>query len=234
MKEINNKEYANNLALILKREFDSKNDLLCKLDANLGDGDHGITIKRGMKTVFKNISATDDFDCLSDVYKSIGISMLKTMGGASGPIFSTFFIQTSIELLSIKDNKDITIKTVQDIYNKTLEALIDLSESSIGDKTMIDSVSMAYNHLCDEVKNNNCNSVGDAWVCAADGARKGAIDTIMMVAKKGRARFLADKSVGVIDAGSVSFYIIARAMADAWNLSGAQINNEILYEIDFI
>lgn len=229
-----NKEYANNLAFILNREFNDKMDILCKLDGYLGDGDHGITIKRGMQAAFSNIQNTADFDSLSDVYKTIGISMLKTMGGASGPIFSTFFIQTSIELLAIKDNKDITVLTVQEIYKKTLQSLIDLSESNVGDKTMIDAVSQAYNILSKNIQDNKCRCVSDAWKIAAEGAKEGALNTINMVAKKGRARYLSKQSIGVIDPGAVSFYIITCAMYNAWTLNTTQIKNNKEFDLDFL
>ncbi|MDC7236804.1 MAG: dihydroxyacetone kinase subunit DhaL [Sphaerochaetaceae bacterium] len=232
--KFNNKEYANNLALILSREFNDKMDLLCKLDGYLGDGDHGITIKRGMDAVLVNIENTPDFTSLSDVYKSIGISMLKTMGGASGPIFSTFFIQTSIELLEIKDNNEITAITVQEIYKKTLQALIDLSESNVGDKTMIDAVSQAYINLAKDIKNNNCQSVASAFKSAVDGAKAGALNTINMVAKKGRARYLSQQSIGIIDPGAVSFYIISCAMYKAWTLNSTQIKNSKVINMDFL
>ena len=75
--------------------FEEKSMSLCELDSNIGDGDHGITISRGFREANKEVENLDDDVSLYLVFKTIGYGMLSSMGGASGPIFSIFFIKTA-------------------------------------------------------------------------------------------------------------------------------------------
>ena len=188
----------------LQETFDQAAMVLCDMDRKAGDGDHGLTISRGFQYAYEQVSLLDEDEEPAEVFQTIGYSMLNIMGGASGPIFSTFFIQAAIVLKKrlILDGEALT-----EILEKTIAAIHDLANTRRGEKTMLDALYGAMDALCDVTKDTQL------FRKASEGAKKGAEATKQMMATKGRTKFLQERSIGFIDAGSWSVYLILDTIA---------------------
>ncbi len=199
------KEYIDKLDEVFKRECDA----LCELDSQAGDGDHGLTISRGFDAANKEVKALGDDVLPSEIFKTVGYAMLGSMGGASGPIFSSFFIQAAIGL---KNDKTLTAENFREILRVSAEQVSDLTETVAGEKTMLDALYGA-NIAVEQEKSSELEKV---LLAAVNGAQKGSDATKDMVATKGRARFLGEASRGFIDAGSVSIVWIMKCLYETF------------------
>lgn len=189
------------------KEFRSQADALCKMDAMAGDGDHGITISRGFTEAWNRVSKLPEDAKPAEIFKVMGYAMLGAMGGASGPIFSTFFIQSAITL---REETELSTYSFKRIISASVDAISDLADVRPGEKTMMDAL---YGALLAVNEAGDCD-LKTALDLAAEGAAAGAESTVDMVATKGRARFLGERSRGFMDAGSQSVVIIFRTMRD--------------------
>lgn len=188
----------------LQETFEQAAMELCDLDRKAGDGDHGLTISRGFRSAYEQVSLLDEDAAAAEVFKAIGYGMLNTMGGASGPIFSTFFIQAAIVL---NERKVLDGEALTDILEKTITAIHNLADTRRGEKTMLDALYGAVDAIQGEPR--------DAAIFrkASEGAKQGAEATRQMQATKGRAKFLQERSIGFMDAGSWSVYLILDTIA---------------------
>lgn len=194
------KQFAENLRTV----FQENALALCELDRLAGDGDHGLTISRGFSDAAAKTAMLPDTAMPAEVFKQIGYAMLASMGGASGPIFSTFFIQAAIVL---NGKTALTGELLKEIIESTIFAIHDLAGTERGDKTMVDAL---YGAL-DALDSSDC-PIEECLALAARGAQKGAEDTVEMTARKGRAKFTGDRSRGYMDAGSKSVSLIFDTM----------------------
>lgn len=195
------KQFAENL----KQVFEKNALPLCELDALAGDGDHGLTISHGFERAAQKVALLSDTAMPAEIFKEIGYAMLGSMGGASGPIFSIFFIQSAIVL---KDRPALTGDLLREIVDATIAAIYDIAGARKGDKTMVD----ALYGVQEALTQTSCLQLSDCLSLASQGAQKGANATMDMVAKKGRAKFLGERSRGFMDAGSKSVSLIFEIM----------------------
>jgi len=197
----------------LAKRFEKESLYLCNLDRQAGDGDHGITIARGFEEAWKCVAELPEETPASEICKEIGYGMLQSMGGASGPIFSTFFIQASI-VLREKEGWD------EESFVKTIDATItgihDLTGTKRGEKTMLDALYGSQDYL----KKNKPESMKEAVRSAYQGAKEGAEKTKEMQATKGRAKFLGERSKGFMDAGSCSVCFLFETIAEVFGGEG--------------
>ena len=193
----------------LSEVFEENKIYLCDLDRSAGDGDHGITISRGFTEAYNKVKELDENSSASEICKNIGYGMLNSMGGASGPIFSTFFIQTAI-VLNEKEGWD--IESFKETIRKTIEAIHDLAGTNKGEKTMLDAMYGALEYL----DSHEQTTVLEAMAQAYEGAKIGSEATKNMKATKGRAKFLQERSIGFIDAGSWSICLIFKTIFDTF------------------
>ncbi len=198
--------YFKRCGKILKDLFEENCQKLCQLDAQAGDGDHGTTILRGITAAYEDLEVLQPTVTISECFKSIGYAMLRHMGGASGPIFSTLFIQASIVT---KEKSDLVGQDLLSILEATENALFDLTSTQPGEKTMVDSIHGALTAL-----NDMEQAIGweEAVKVAERGSRQGRDATIEMIASKGRAKYLGERSKGIMDAGAMSCSLIFRAL----------------------
>ena len=179
---------------------------LTELDSTVGDGDHGITIARGFKSVIKKLDENRPQN-ISGLLKTTGFTLLSSMGGASGPIFGSFFT----EMARISINKE-TID-LDDLYKMFLAVLDNepnLGGARPGDKTMIDALHPAVESLKESLDKGL--TIKEALKEASLAADKGAISTKNMVSKKGKSRYLGERSLGYQDVGATSLSLIIKAM----------------------
>ncbi len=180
---------------------------LSELDGKIGDGDHGVNMSKGFAMAGQRIN---DKTSLSDGFQIIGEVLLMEIGGSMGPIYGTFFESLYQES---KDKEKITASDFHSMLKTAINSTIDICGASPGDKTLIDTMVPALNALETSLENRNGFSVALGDMIA--GAKEGMESTENMVAKMGRSARLGERSVGFIDAGAASCYIILESMADS-------------------
>lgn len=168
-------------------------DLLNKLDTAIGDGDHGSNLTRGAAAV-KEKAAETDYDNLSDVFKDVGMTLVSKVGGASGPLYGSAFINMA---KIAKETNDIG-----EILASGLEGIQKRGHAEAGEKTMVDE----WIPVIEAIKNNTLS------IDKIDEALNSTKD---MKATKGRASYLGDRSVGHIDPGAQSSAYLFEALLEA-------------------
>ena len=181
---------------------------LCRLDSYVGDGDHGITVSRGFFAVKTKLNEQEIIK-LNELLLLTGEVLTDTMGGAVGPIIGGIFTSMG----EVVDSAE-TINTVLmgAMLKSGLENAQMIGDAKVGDRTLIDALAPAVASLETDIEKGIILSV--ALENSARAAKIGAENTKNMVAKKGRAKFLQDKSLGYQDAGATTLYLILSAMAD--------------------
>lgn len=192
---------ANNikeLLLSLAGFYEEKKEELSSYDAVVGDGDHGTTLARGFSAGEKAVE-----DMKSDepgIYlKSFGRSMMGAMGGAVGPLFGSIFTELS---KACAGKKEMGLEEFSNGFGEGLLKVMELGGAVPGDKTMVDALEPAVLAL-KEARGKNL-SLSEGMKAAALAAEQGMKATILMPAKKGRSKYLREKSVGYQDAGATS------------------------------
>jgi dihydroxyacetone kinase phosphoprotein-dependent L subunit len=180
---------------------------LCELDSVVGDGDHGITISRGFLAVKKEIKESN-IARIDRIFLKTGEILSETMGGAIGPIFGGLF---SAMGEALEEENFIDSKMMAGMFKKALEEVMLIGNAKPGDRTLVDALLPAKEAA--EAKVGEGASLSQILNTAADAAKAGAEATKNMVAKKGRAKFLQEKSLGYQDAGATSLYLAIAAMA---------------------
>ena len=179
---------------------------LSELDALVGDGDHGVTIRKGYMTVKKAIEE-EEAATISDLFFNAGMALADTAGGAIGPILASMFIGFST---STKGEEDLGVKELAEMFAGGLAGVQNLGGAKPGDCTMVDSL---YPFV-ESLKAAETADVKEALEAAAEKALEGSDSTKMMQARLGRARNLRERSIGFIDAGSRSMYYFLKAFSD--------------------
>jgi len=172
---------------------------LTALDQAIGDGDHGLNMKRGFEAVR---AEADAFSAkpLPDALKAVGTKLVMTVGGASGPLFGTLFMALGKDLPAAPDRNGLAAA-----LGKAIEAVAARGKSQPGQKTMLDVLQPVYEALAQ-------GKTASEIVNAAD---KAAEATVPMKALRGRASFLGERSIGHMDAGARSTALLVRAVAEA-------------------
>ncbi|WP_027052678.1 dihydroxyacetone kinase subunit DhaL [Mesorhizobium erdmanii] len=172
---------------------------LTALDQAIGDGDHGLNMKRGFEAVR---AEADAFAAkpLPDALKAIGTKLVMTVGGASGPLFGTLFMALGKEISADPDRADLTAA-----FGRAIEAVAARGKSQIGQKTMLDVLQPVQEALAG----------GKTTAEIADIADAAAEATVPMRALRGRASFLGDRSIGHMDAGARSTALLVRTVGQA-------------------
>jgi dihydroxyacetone kinase-like protein len=199
-------EWIKNTADILKEN----RDYLIQLDAAIGDADHGANMDRGFKAVISKMPEMTDKD-IGTIFKTVGMTLVSTVGGAGGPLYGTFYLQAGMKSagkmeLNLED------------WTLALEAAVDgvvmRGKAELGDKTMVDALTPAVESLKKAI--NGSVPMSEALNDSAEAAREGMEATIPLVAKKGRASYLGERSAGHQDPGATSSYLILKEAADTW------------------
>lgn len=172
---------------------------LTALDQAIGDGDHGLNMKRGFEAVR---AEADAFAAkpLPDALKAIGTKLVMTVGGASGPLFGTLFMALGKEIAADPDRNNLAAA-----FGKAIEAVAARGKSQIGQKTMLDVLQPVHDALVG----------GKTAAEIADIADDAAEATVPMKALRGRASFLGERSIGHMDAGARSTALLVRSVGQA-------------------
>jgi phosphoenolpyruvate---glycerone phosphotransferase subunit DhaL len=192
-------------------EVSANKEQLTQLDAAVGDGDHGINMDRGMSAVLAKLDAATEEQDIGALLKTVGMTLVSTVGGAGGPLYGTLFLQMGTAV-SGKDQLG------PDDWAAALEAGIAgvqaRGKAEPGDKTMIDALIPGRDALKSALAEGA--SFEDALRQSADAAGQGMRDTVPLVARKGRASYLGERSAGHQDPGATSSHLLLEAAAETW------------------
>jgi len=183
---------------------------LTELDAAIGDADHGANMERGFKAVVAKLPELGDKD-IGTIFKTVGMTLLSTVGGAGGPLYATFFLQAGMKTTG---KMELTLPDWAETLEASLNGVIMRGKAEPGDKTMVDALIPAVNSLKDSAAKNE--PFHDALDHATEAAREGMLATIPWVARKGRASYLGERSAGHQDPGATSTYLLLKTAADTW------------------
>ncbi len=183
---------------------------LTDLDAAIGDADHGTNLTRGMDAVMAVVDADDAPDTAASMLKAVGMKLVSTVGGASGPLYGTFFLRASA---AAGGAEALDAEAVLAMLRAGVEGLAARGKAELGDKTMVDALTPAVEALAVSVGNGDGLATG--LRAAADAAAKGREATTELVARKGRASYLGERSKGHTDPGAASATMLVEALADA-------------------
>jgi phosphoenolpyruvate---glycerone phosphotransferase subunit DhaL len=184
-------------------------DYLTELDAAIGDADHGSNLDRGMRAA---VAALDELGPTpaGPLFTKVGMTLVSTVGGASGPLFGTLFLRMGT---SLGDAEAVTDGQVAAALRAGLEGVEARGKAQPGDKTMYDALAPAVDALEQAVGEGA--ALGEALGRARDAAAEGRDATIPMLARKGRASYLGERSVGHQDPGATSIALLLEAAAQA-------------------
>ena len=182
-------------------------DYLTQLDAAIGDGDHGVNMTRGFEAVAMAIAAQGSEVPPGRLLVLAGNTLVATVGGASGPLWGSLF-RAAGRSLGSADGFD--GEALAGALDAGLAAVVDLGAATPGDKTMVDALDPATATLRTCMADGA--SVAEAVAAAAEAAEAGAAATVPMQARKGRASYLGERSIGHQDPGATSAALIVRAL----------------------
>ncbi|SUT89691.1 dihydroxyacetone kinase subunit DhaL [Actinobacillus lignieresii] len=183
-------------------------DFLTQLDTEIGDGDHGLNMQRGFSKALEKVATVSDKD-IGTILKTVGMTLLSQVGGASGPLYGTLFIKGS----QVANGKEqLTFEELVSVFKAGVEGIVARGRAEPGDKTLCD----VWLPLLDELAQAD-HSQPEAVLLnqAVEKAENFAKATVPMTAKKGRASYLGERSVGHADPGAISSYYLIKALAEA-------------------
>jgi dihydroxyacetone kinase-like protein len=189
------------------RTFQEHKDELTKLDAAIGDADHGANMARGFTAVQGKLASVSRTD-LGEIFKMVAMTLISTVGGASGPLYGSFFLQASLKTAG---KMNLSPEEIYTTFQAGLQGVANRGKAVVGDKTMIDAFAPAVAAL----EPHGADTAALALDRAVIAARQGANSTIPLVAKKGRASYLGERSAGHQDPGSLSTVFLFEALRDA-------------------
>jgi len=185
-------------------------DYLTDLDSAIGDADHGINMYRGFQAVLTKLPAVEDKD-IGTILKTVGMTLLSTVGGAAGPLYSTVFIQAGNKL---KGKMELSLSDWAVALEAATSGVVNLGKAVLNDKTMVDALTPAVQALNDAVKQGL--SMNEALKESANAAEEGMKATIPLVARKGRASYLGERSAGHQDPGATSSFLLLDTAVNVW------------------
>jgi dihydroxyacetone kinase-like protein len=189
-------------------EIKEHREELVRLDAAIGDGDHGTNMDRGMSNVMERLQGSEQPDA-GAVLKTVSMALVSKVGGAAGPLYGTLFLRMAAGLEGYSET-DLAGYTAA--WRRGLEGVQARGKAEAGDKTMVDALIPAVEAL------EGASELDSGLREAAEGARRGMEATIPMIARKGRASYLGERSKDHQDPGATSSFYLHLTAAES--LSG--------------
>lgn len=192
----------------MAKKIEAEKDYLTQLDNEIGDGDHGINLARGFQAVEKKLPSLTGGD-IGALLKGVGMQLVSTVGGASGPLYGTAFMKAGMACKGLTE-----LDGPQ--FVKALEAAVDgikmRGKATEGEKTMLDALCPALKVMQEEVAAGK--SLKEALQDAVAAAEKGVEYTKTIIATKGRASYLGERSLGHQDPGATSSLYLLQVLAE--------------------
>jgi len=194
----------------LQRVYGENKAYLTELDAAIGDADHGINMDRGFTAVKNELREHRPADTASAL-KSAAMVLIRTVGGAAGPLYGTFFLRASAARPNVDE---ISAADLIEMFQAGVEGVIQRGKAEPNDKTMVDALNPALEAMRKALENGG--GLVDTLRAGMEAAEQGMKDTIPLIARKGRASYLGERSVGHQDPGATSSYLLFKAAYEVW------------------
>ena len=192
----------------MAKKIEAEKEYLTELDNEIGDGDHGINLARGFEAVEKKLPSLAGGD-IGVLLKGVGMQLVSTVGGASGPLYGTAFMKAGMACKGLTEIDG-------PAFVKAMEAAVDgikmRGKTTEGEKTMLDALCPALKVMQDDVAAGK--SLKEALQDAAQAAEKGVEYTKTIIATKGRASYLGERSLGHQDPGATSSLYLLQVLAE--------------------
>lgn len=183
-------------------------DWLTELDSAIGDADHGANMTRGMGAVEEKLATVPA--TVDELLKTVGMTLVSSVGGASGPLYGTFFLRTGMTAGAVTELDGPALAAA---LRAGLDGIVARGKAEAGDKTLFDAMAPAVDAIDAALATGS--SVAEATRAGADAAAAGRDATLPLVARKGRASYLGERSAGHIDPGAASTALLFQTLADA-------------------
>ena len=201
-----NKDEVKAMLLLVTERIIAAEPMLSEADRNLGDGDHGLGMQRGMTAAKEKLNVGEP-ESIEKAFSGVGMAMMSSMGGASGAIFGTFF-RNGGKALAGKESFDAAALAA--FLQAGVDGVKQRGGAAVGDKTVVDSMEPAAKKAAEV----SSASLPEAIAAVSAAAEEGKEASKAMVAKFGRAKTLGEGCIGHPDAGALSVTVIIKAMED--------------------
>lgn len=183
-------------------------DYLTQLDSAIGDADHGVNLDRGFSTAVTKLPPVADKD-VGTILKTVGATLVSVVGGASGPLYGTAFLRAG---MALADKYEISPEDVVAALEAALEGIKARGKAQVGEKTMVDAITPGIEALKAALAAGT--AFPEALRVAVAATEEGMKGTIPLLATKGRASYLGERSIGHQDPGATSAYLIAQVLLE--------------------
>ena len=181
---------------------------LTDLDSPIGDADHGINMDRGFKKIVSKLPGVEDKD-IGTILKTSGMALVTSVGGAGGPLYGTFLMDAG---KAVAGKEELSDNDLVALLDAGLKGVIRIGKANLEDKTMVDALHPALEALRKALADGK--DTVEALHLMTDAAHEGMKDTIPMLARKGRASYVGERSIGHQDPGATSSYLILRTLME--------------------
>lgn len=202
-------QLADAIVAISQRINDHKNELN-RLDAALGDGDHGTGISAGFSAAAKRAQALEN-PTPTAVLKTTAMALMNR-GGSSGALYGAFFLKAS---LWVDGKRSLEALDWAEMFQAGLQGVMQRGKAQLGDKTLVDALHPAVSAMRESLQANQ--PLSEVFRLAAQAAHEGAEATTDMVARVGRAKFTGERAIGHKDAGAASIALMFQVLSDVQN-----------------
>ena len=205
MSEIGSDELAAMVVAVANSIADNR-EQLNRLDAALGDGDHGTSISAAFGLAANRLDALQH-PGPSDIWLATAKALMNGMGGASGALFGTLFLKG---VSAIRGKDRLSKADVDELWQAGLAGVKARGKAEIGDKTMVDALEPAVMAFTERA------NLAYAWHMAAEAALNGAESTRKLIARQGRAKYLGERGIGHQDPGATTIALMFEALDSYW------------------
>ena len=192
------------------RVLNEQRNFLTQLDSPIGDADHGINLDRGFQAVMEKLPSVAEMD-IGSILKTVGTTLVSTVGGASGPLYGTAFLRAG---MASSGKYELYEADVVHLLEAALEGIKARGKARPGEKTMVDALAPALLAAKEAVAQNL--DIAHILLYTSEAAEEGMKATIPLLATKGRASYLGERSIGHQDPGATSSWLILKALADTY------------------
>ncbi|HSL86128.1 MAG TPA: dihydroxyacetone kinase subunit DhaL [Bacteroidales bacterium] len=203
-----NTEKVKEVILAIAEMIEEKKLYLTQLDAAIGDGDHGLNMAKGFRAAKEKLESTA-LETPSDILKAVGMALISKVGGAAGPLYGTAFLNAS---KTVAGKTDLDKNDLKEMLEAALDGVKSRGKATVGEKTMVDAIEPALEALKKAIAEGA--STKEAMDQAVTAAEEGVAYTKTIIAKKGRASYLGERSIGHEDPGAMSSYMILKTIAE--------------------
>ncbi len=184
-------------------------EYLTELDSAIGDADHGINMDRGFRKVMEKLPSVADKD-IGNILKTVGMTLISSVGGASGPLYGTFYLRSG---MAVAAREELDSEEFSAMLQAGVDGIVQRGRAERNDKTMFDTWAPALEALNAALSEND--DIVVAMRAAVAAGEQGMKDTIPLQARKGRASYLGERSIGHQDPGATSSYLILNALLES-------------------